>query len=251
MTVVRRLQTSASIRTEQGPRSHNDDACLAHGFGTGPWCGLFAVADGLGGHGGGAEAAACVIESLRGLIARVERDEWLEVVPAVREAVSRADTEIRRLQKTRPDFGSMGTTLTALVIQGDQGHAFHVGDSRLYGYRGGKVRQLTEDHTVAWRLHCEGALSREEYETSPMRNRLYRYLGGPGGGAVAHVRFQVRQKDGYLLATDGCLEGRDEVAWPADGGDGYNPQVLIDAMFDEDYRAAQQDNATAVALSVR
>ena len=109
---------------------------------------LLAVADGLGGHAAGEVASALAIEAIAELDGRSFPTPEL-AGQALVEAVAAAHRSVARAAASEPAWWGMGTTLTALLLEGDRAHLAHVGDSRGYLLRGGgALRQLTHDHTV-------------------------------------------------------------------------------------------------------
>jgi PPM family protein phosphatase len=109
----------------------------------------------------------------------------------------------------------MGTTLSALLIVGSQGFIAHVGDSRIYLMRGGRVQQVTEDHTVYNELIKRGKLTREQIEKVAQKNAITRAVGVYERVEVDTLVIEVLPGDTFVLASDGLtgyLETPDELA---------------------------------------
>jgi protein phosphatase len=179
--------------TAVGQREDNQDRYLA----VPP---VFAVADGMGGHVGGAAAAEAVVEALRSLTGFETT-----TVEAIRLALQRADREIRAFQG--PDKAGAGTTVAgvALVDEGDgpQWAVFHVGDSRVYRWHEGQLEQLTTDHSVVQELIDAGYISDESAATHPQRHIITRALGvGPRPEADV-VLLPGMPGERFLSCTDG------------------------------------------------
>ena len=104
---------------------------------------LVAVADGMGGHAGGEVASTIAISALNSK--HIDEDSLLTVTKEI-------DITITNLSKKQPNLAGMGTTLTALHINNDSVQLLHVGDSRCYAFTGGKLNQLSHDHTVMQEL---------------------------------------------------------------------------------------------------
>ncbi|MDR1960839.1 MAG: protein phosphatase 2C domain-containing protein [Gracilibacteraceae bacterium] len=177
-------------------RRHNEDSYLLL-----PESGLFAVADGMGGHNAGEVASALAIETLRqaadalrGLTA-AEALLWME---------STFDEANRRILAAAEQEGQdgMGTTLTALALCGEQAVFGHIGDSRAYLFREGAAAQLTKDHSVVGDLLQNGVLTPEEASRHPARNVLSKALGAIPAAPDCFGR-DIRAGDGLLLCTDG------------------------------------------------
>jgi serine/threonine protein phosphatase PrpC len=183
MTVL----TSWAAATSTGRvRAHNEDAAYA-----GRW--LFAVADGMGGHVGGEIASAAVITALRACDMETDAAELLNVLS---RALTHANGELRHQTEADPGLAGMGTTLTAMLWSGHTYALAHIGDSRAYMLRGGRLRQLTEDHALSNLV----ADSRTSSFLAPV---LTRYLDGrPDRSPDLGLR-EALPGDRYLLCSDG------------------------------------------------
>jgi protein phosphatase len=163
---------------------------------------LLAVADGMGGHAGGELASAAVIEALRPLDTQVPAGELLN---ALDHAVRRANSALRDIVKADPSLRGMGTTLTALLWSGSQLGLVHIGDSRAYLVRDGKVFQITHDHTMVQSLLDDGKITAEEVAAHPQRSMLLRALSDVSSEPDLQLR-EARPGDRYLLCSDGLHE---------------------------------------------
>ena len=123
---------------------------------------LYAVADGMGGHKGGDVASSLALETVEAMF----RDKAGTLADQVREANRAVHERSVADQKVR----GMGTTLTAVAIEGTDARFVHVGDSRAYLLRAGDLRQVTSDHTLVARMVKAGEISREEAAVHPHRN---------------------------------------------------------------------------------
>jgi protein phosphatase len=151
---------------------------------------LFAVAGGLGGHAAGEVASAAVIESLRSHDAEVAPGVMLKVLS---RAVAGANREVARQAAGDPARRGMGTTLAAMLVSGSRAALAHIGDSRAFMLRDGRLRQITEDHTI-------GNLAWDAGSLAPV---VARYLDGePDRSADIGLR-DLRAGDRYLLCTGG------------------------------------------------
>lgn len=178
-------------------RERNEDALLA-----GP--DVFAVADGMGGHAGGDVASAIAVAGLAELRDLAATDEPAEVLG---HALSGVNAEIRRRASVDPALAGMGTTVVGIArVAGPRVLVFHVGDSRAYRLRDGRLEQLTEDHSVVADLVRAGALSAEEARRHPDRNTVTRALGA-ADDVVPTLRTEVvRTGDCFLVASDGLFD---------------------------------------------
>lgn len=200
------------------------------------------VADGMGGHAGGREAAQAAVEAA---IARLQEDgPARELVQAAVHDANEAVLGIRDLIG-----GDPGTTLVVAVVDEGQAHIGNVGDSRAYFVRAGDIAQLTSDHTWVGEEVRAGRLSAEEARHHPRRNLITRaVMGAPVAADLSEAG--VRSGDTLLLCTDGVwepLSDEDIAALVSDAGPlARDLERLCEAALD----AGGRDNVTAVALRV-
>jgi serine/threonine protein phosphatase PrpC len=182
-------------------RDHNEDSFLC--------CdelGLYAVADGMGGHLGGERASRMAVEVLESeMRARLVSalDEKGGVAEAMGEAVRLASQSIYESAQDSPEHTGMGTTLTAVCFHGQSLTLCHVGDSRAYLIRDGRARQLTEDHSWIQEQMRAGLLSPGDAMVSRFRNIITRSVGFEPTVAPDLVTIPVEAGDCYLLCSDG------------------------------------------------
>jgi PPM family protein phosphatase len=226
--------------TAVGQREDNQDRYLA----APP---VFAVADGMGGHVGGAAAAEAVVEALRSLT----RSETT-TVDAIRLALQRADGEIRAFQG--PDKAGAGTTVAGVALvdegQGPQLAVFHVGDSRVYRWHEGQLELVTKDHSVVQELIDAGYISDESASTHPQRHIITRALGvGPRPEADV-VLFPVVAGDRYLACSDGLTGELTDDRIAALLGADDDPGALAGELTADAERLGARDNVTVTFVQV-
>lgn len=172
---------------------------------------LLIVADGMGGHRGGATASRIATETVK---AQYLGSETKDIGTALHDALTRANARVYSESQTNPELRGMGTTTSALVIRGTEGWFAHVGDSRIYMVRGDAVKQLTEDHSLVATMVREGLLTAEEAENHPRRNVLQRSIG-VGEEVEIDVRgpIELQENDTFVLCSDGLhgLVKEDEI----------------------------------------
>jgi len=214
-------------------REGNEDSYLVEGP-------LYAVADGMGGHRGGEVASSLALETVQQLFERHEGTLADQVAQANRTVFDRSQSD--------RSVSGMGTTLTAALIDGDEVHLAHVGDSRAYLLRGGQLTQLTEDHTLVHRMVVEGEITPEEAETHPHRSILTRALGVDESVQVDEGDVRVETGDRLLLCTDGLtgMITEDEIGRTL--LDSADPQEAVERLVNLANRAGGIDNITAVVL---
>jgi protein phosphatase len=162
--------------------------------------GLYAVADGMGGHTAGEVAAEIAVEVFETHPAIVSTQDLIQAVHAMNAAImERAEAE--------PELSGMGTTLCALalVVSGEQDRLAlaNVGDSRIYVYAGDELAQLTEDHSLVAQLVRDGTLTASQADRHPQRNVLTRALGIDPDVAVDAWELLPLTGDRFVLCSDG------------------------------------------------
>ncbi len=177
--------------------------------------GLYAVADGMGGHAAGEVASQEAIDTVRGMVRQGEAllrtveggdhspEALWRVGRLLESAVQAATYMVFGIAQNQPEQAGMGTTLSALLLCGPFGVVAQVGDSRVYMVRNDQVAQLTEDHTlIAWQLK-QGIISQNEAALSPHKNVITRAIGSREYVQVDTHFFQVEPGDVFLLCSDG------------------------------------------------
>jgi len=221
---------------------------------------LFAVADGVGGQKAGEVASAIAVETLAesmpGLLGRGDRTppagagSGAEREPsALRYAVSLANKKILEAVRERPEQAGMGTTLTALLFAQGLAHLAHIGDSRAYLLRSGRLRQLTADHSLVADQVRAGAMTPQQARTSALRHVITRALGLGDAVESELLEQDVRKDDVFLLCSDGLTEMVDDTAirnvLTASG-----PKKAVQELIDAANKAGGVDNITAVVVKV-
>jgi PPM family protein phosphatase len=191
-------------------RKNNEDSFLADEA-----LGLYIVCDGMGGHAAGEVASRLACEVIQREVGAGQkvRDKFLQTgkpsdAKAVRKmveaAIATACKEIYKRASRDPETAGMGTTCTVMVLAGhDKGVLGHVGDSRLFVCRGGKLHQLSEDHTYVNELLKRGAITKDQAKNHPQGNVLSRALGVQPSVTVDTMIFDIDPGDTYLLCSDG------------------------------------------------
>jgi serine/threonine-protein phosphatase Stp1 len=173
-------------------RNLNEDACLNRAD-----IGLWAVADGMGGHQGGDVASATVVAALEGV-------SNFSTAYAFRDAAAQALTEANtKLVHLAADRGTMGSTVVALLAHEGHYACLWAGDSRAYLYRAGALKRLTRDHSVVQDMVDAGAISEERARTHPRANVITRAVGAHDRLDLENVFGAIQPGDRFLLCSDG------------------------------------------------
>ncbi|OBA69358.1 serine/threonine protein phosphatase [Mycobacterium sp. 1554424.7] len=185
-----------AARSDRGlVRANNEDSVYAGAR-------LLALADGMGGHAAGEVASQLVIAAL----AHLDDDEpGGDLLAKLDAAVRAGNAAIAAQVEMEPDLEGMGTTLTAILFDGNRIGLVHIGDSRGYLLRDGELVQITKDDTFVQTLVDEGRITREEAHSHPQRSLIMRALTGHEVEPTLTMR-EARAGDRYLLCSDGLSD---------------------------------------------
>ncbi len=212
--------------------------------------GLFMVIDGVGGQAAGGQAAELALSMLR---ARLERETG-PTDQRVREAIAVANNEIHRAAATRPEWNGMACVLTVAVLRDGVATVGHVGDTRLYKIRNGRISKITRDHSPVGEREDAGELSEAEAMRHPRRNEVYRDVGSephqPGDADFVDIAVVPVEPDAALvLCSDGLSDlvpastiGSVVARWAGDA------PAVVRGLVDAAIQAGGKDNVTAVYI---
>jgi protein phosphatase len=231
------IEFRAGAATDVGQvRPQNEDGYLVHPR-------VFAVADGMGGMRAGEVASALALDTLS---ADADADGDIDVV----EWVIRANRAVFDRASSDPSMSGMGATLVAVVVRGDMARIVHLGDSRAYLLREGRLEQLTEDHSHVQRLLDVGLITPEEAASHPERNLVTRALGLDESVDPEETDIAVLEDDRLLLCTDGLSTMLEADEIRAILAAGEEPSVTAQRLVDAANAAGGRDNATALVIDV-
>jgi len=205
---------------------------------------LIAVADGAGGTPAGEEASGVVIRKLEDF-----RPDLQSPQDHLVSLMQEADQKIFGAVEKEPDLRGMGSTLTAAFVKGEAVFWAHVGDSRLYLFRGDELTQITEDDTMAGFLLTEGEITREESRVHPGRNFLFDFIGS-GEFEEEKGSFTLRKSDVLLLTTDGLHDRVPEETLVSILRSNSNLEKKLDALVSIALKESGKDNVTVVGVEV-
>ncbi|PXY21662.1 protein phosphatase [Prauserella sp. PE36] len=202
MTRDEALGLSYAVGSDVGQRrSANEDSAYATPR-------LLAVADGMGGHAAGEVASALAIEAMADLDNRLAEAEHepADLLEVLGEGVADASARLNERVADDPELEGMGTTLTAMLWDGDTFGLAHIGDSRGYLLRAGELSQLTRDHTMVQSLVDEGKMPPELAARHPGRSVLIRALMAGSPAEPDLSTHTAEPGDRYLLCSDGLTD---------------------------------------------
>lgn len=220
-------------------RDNNEDA----GF-CGPYLQL--VADGVGGAAAGEVASATVAYVVSALTATHPAADPVQLLS---NAVTESHRQLRRGVADHPDRAGMATTLTAALVRDDRVTLAHVGDSRAYLLRDGRLSRLTSDHTFVQALIDEGRLTAERAKTHPHRSVVLRSINADHSCAPDVWSIDVDPGDRLLLCSDGLTDLVDE-AQVADRLSTPDQDEAAAALVDAALRAGGRDNVTCLVADL-
>jgi protein phosphatase len=219
-------------------RTLNEDNVLVR-----PEIGLWAVADGMGGHGGGDVASRAVVEALTGLQPFRSAKELLD---EFERKIVRVNSDLRALALSR-GAAIVGTTLVSLMIHGSHFACAWCGDSRVYLRRGGSLSRLSHDHSEVQELIDRGLLDDEGARTWPRRNVVTRALGGSDEAELELVDGPLYSGDRFLLCSDGLTTHvRDKEISALIGSGG--PQLAVDRLLELALDRGASDNVSIIVV---
>lgn len=190
------MRFECAARTHVGlKRKINEDSILVETD-----RGLWAVADGMGGHEAGEVASAMVIDALRGLPSTNDLDQF---AASAGEVLSETNRELIALAQSNGNGGTIGTTIVGLAISDGHFCCFWSGDSRGYRLRDGAISRVTRDHSLVQQLVDSGMLTEEEAELHENSSVITRAVGVAEQFSIDVVGGDTRSGDQFLLASDG------------------------------------------------
>lgn len=224
-----------------GGRPGNEDAC---GYRAGCWV----VADGLGGHGGGDVAARLAVDALLRCADPLPPPD----AEGLLRGLAAAEQAIRQRQAEEPRLSRMRTTVVWLCSDGRQALWAHLGDSRLYHFREGRIRFQTRDHSVSQVMANVGEIDPSEIRFHEDRNRLLRSLGNDRGQrpTLAEAPLPLQAGDVFLLCTDGFWEYVTEAEMEVTLAKAADPEQWLQTMAAGLRRRAAPDHDNYTALAV-
>lgn len=225
-------------------RQQNEDAFIAQQD-------VFVVADGMGGHNAGEVASALAVEGMR-----TAAQTGFVSAEAVVGAIGAANAAIHRASGGPTDQRGMGTTLTAVVplaateTEPQRMVVANVGDSRVYLWRGGELKQVSADHSYVQELLTEGYISAAEARVHPRRNIVTRALGIEGDVNADSWVLPMIAGDRYVLCSDGLVDEVDDEQLAELLRQTSDPQAAANRLVTAANENGGRDNVTVVVVDV-
>lgn len=223
-------------------RSVNQDAYFIDPAGR-----FFIVADGMGGHAGGQEASNMAAQT----IAQYLDQSWAEDLDAatvLTNAIEAANRAILQEQIAKPPLADMGTTVVVVMHWGDRWWRGHVGDSRIYRFHRGHLKQLTEDQTWVARAVLSGDMTEEQARLHPWRHVLMQCLGRMDLDQVEVYPFDFESGDMLLLCSDGLTEELPDDHIRAYLNEGLLLETTATHLVEAARKAGGRDNITVLLV---
>ncbi len=224
-------------------RKNNEDAYIAT-----EKEGLFMVADGMGGHKAGEIASSLTREILSQRLGNRSKTDPQE--PILREAFLEANGKVREKAATAPEFEGMGCTCAVLALRENEFFLAHVGDSRIYLYRKGALKQVTRDHSYVEELFIRGLITEEEKVDHPYKHQITRYIGCSSKLEVDITSGPLWNGDVFMLCTDGLTEevGAPKLQEIFDRN--LDPDATADLLVKEALNNGGRDNVTVIVVKI-
>ncbi|WP_022923428.1 PP2C family protein-serine/threonine phosphatase [Serinicoccus marinus] len=232
------LRYAARTNIGLGSKARNEDSAYA-----GPE--LLVLCDGMGGHAAGDVASSLVVGELVHLDGESHgADDALDILE---HALEEANNRLADVMEVYPDSDGMGTTCIAMLRVDTKLAVANIGDSRAYLLRGGRLTQITTDHSFVQKLLDEGRISQEEAQHHPQRSLVTRvFTGRPEDHPDLSLR-ELRSGDRVLICSDGLTDYvSTEVVTEILAEPGRTPGQVADALVHTALRASTRDNVTVV-----
>jgi protein phosphatase len=227
-----------AVRTDTGrQRNANEDSLFTRSP-------VFVVADGMGGAQAGEVASKAAAESFDRELPQAPPERVLE------ETIESANRTIHELARKDPGLAGMGTTTTAMIVdlEAEEVAIGHVGDSRAYRFRNGKLERLTRDHSLVEEMRRKGQLTDAQAEDHPQRSIITRALGPEPEVKVDVQTVPAQAGDVFLICSDGLTTMLDEDHISRLLARASSMEAAVRALVDEANRAGGRDNITVVAF---
>ena len=207
------------------------------------------ICDGMGGAQGGKTASSTAVNYISEYIEReytegMDNDELSDMLTS---AVSGANLTVYKMAMDDPDLAGMGTTCDLVFVRDKIAHVVHVGGSRTYSIRDGKILQLTEDHSLVQEMVRRGEITAEQAMKHPNKNLITRALGVTHEVRIDYIEAEFFEGDTLLVCSDGLpnFVSRADMVQTVEENSG---QLLIDTLVEIAKRHGGHDNITVTVI---
>ncbi len=236
-----KISWSSSSRTDVGMvRDINEDAYLDRSD-----LGLWAVADGMGGHTAGDVASGMICEALNAVSPPKALSEFLDEVES---RLLRVNAKLRAIAKGN-ESQTIGSTVAALIARERHAVCVWAGDSRIYRCRGGQIVQITQDHALVEELVEKGILTRLQASSHPQGNLVTRAIGATDTLKLDLEIVELQPGDIFII----CSDGLDKEVSPSEmleTAQRENERSLSDTLVDLALSRGSRDNVTVVTVQI-
>lgn len=235
-------------------RKNNEDYCKGEiiELGEGKEVGIFAIADGMGGHNKGEVASQIAVENIIEFLNDVLiqgdniRIEYIDDI--IKQAYNTVNSMIYDKSKEDIMFEGMGTTLTLAIVYGGKAYIANVGDSRCYLYNKDELKKITSDHSIVEEYVKANIITEKEARVHPDRNKITRAVGTEPIVVVDIYVVDLNKDDRLLLATDGLTGAVDSEDIQKVLLDDNEPNEIVDNLIDLANSASGKDNVTIIMV---
>ena len=228
-------------------RSENQDSS-AYGIISSD-CVWAVICDGMGGVKGGKTASSIAVNCISESIERDYKEAMSaeELADILIKAVSNANLSVYKAAIDEPDLAGMGTTCELVFIRGGVAHVVHVGDSRAYSVREGKILQITEDHSLVQEMVRRGELTPDQAMRHPNKNLITRALGVAHDVNIDYIEVEFAEGDIILICSDGLSNfvSRADIVRTLSESKG---ELMIDTLVETAKRNGGHDNITVTVI---
>lgn len=245
------MTITATGLTDIGTKRESNQDSLA-------WCvsadgqrALGVVADGMGGYEGGEIASRITVETLMEQLQDSLEMGTLDDTSLrdhIQQGIDLASSRIDDERKAQTRLSKMGTTVVVAWLQDDTAWIAHLGDSRAYLVRDGKLSQQTRDDTVAQNMVDDGSIKPEEVSRVPFRNVLTRALGSSTDIVATVSTFNLVPGDHIILCSDGLTDALPDQEWPAIIAQEKDLESLTQALVDASLENQAADNVSLIMI---
>ncbi len=225
-------------------RGHNEDAIYINNG-----IGLFIVADGMGGHAAGEVASDLCIKEFARVVEEGLSANGNDIEKLLFSAVEAANTKVYEVSQEDETKRGMGTTLCALFLHNEYAYITHVGDSRIYLFRDGEIKQLTVDHSLINEQLRLGLITKEEAEKATYRNVITRAVGIQPAVTPDIFKLKLLPKDRFIICSDGLsdyLKAPNDLVPHINRHD--SPESLVGALISFANEKGGKDNISVIVV---